>query len=134
VAMDGNAPAQTIRVSVSGAKTLRLVVDDGIGGLADDCADWAGARLVKADGTVVCLSDLPDDTVFGMPWDWGVVELTKAEGAAPQSNVVTLQYRIGDQLYPMAFNYLADLGYTLIEKRPVLQSYLKVNPDWLNAR
>ena len=135
VAMDGNAPAQTIRVNVSGAKTLRLVVDDGIGGLADDCADWGDARLVKMDGTVVHLSDLPDDTALGMPWDWGVVELmAKAEGAAPQSNVVTLQYRIGDQLYPMAFNYLADLGYTLIEKRPVLQSYLKANTDWLNAR
>jgi hypothetical protein len=47
-----------ISVPLGGAKRLRLVVTDGGNGFGLDHADWADAKLVRADGTVVYLSDV----------------------------------------------------------------------------
>lgn len=45
----GDAP-RTLSVDVSGAKTLRLRVDDGGDGITNDHADWAGAVLILKAG------------------------------------------------------------------------------------
>lgn len=43
----GKAPARKVRLSVAGAKTLRLVVEDAGDGIDHDHADWAEARLIR---------------------------------------------------------------------------------------
>jgi hypothetical protein len=47
-----------ISVPVAGARALKLVVTDGGNGFGLDHADWAEARLVRADGSAVYLSDV----------------------------------------------------------------------------
>lgn len=47
-----------ISVPVNGARELKLVVTDGGNGFGLDHADWADARLVRADGSAVSLSDV----------------------------------------------------------------------------
>ncbi len=128
--MSGTVPAKTIRLDVSGAKSLRLIVDDAVNGLEDDVADWGDARLVKEDGTVVYLSDLPDNRAEGMPSNWGVVTLKPVE--PEKDGVVALEYQIDGKTYPVRFHYLADLGHGLIAHRPVLRNYLQVDPNWMN--
>jgi len=46
--MVGTDEARSLRVDVSGAQELRLVVDDAVNGQAKDYADWANARLDRA--------------------------------------------------------------------------------------
>jgi hypothetical protein len=41
------APPQQVKVDVTGAKTLTLIVGDAGDGNHCDHADWAGARLVR---------------------------------------------------------------------------------------
>jgi beta-galactosidase len=50
--------AQFIKMSVSGAKELILVVEDGGDSYDMDHADWADAKLIDIDGKVVYLSSL----------------------------------------------------------------------------
>ncbi len=51
-----------VSVSVKDARELKLIVDDGGDGFGNDHADWADARLVRADGSVLYLSDISDET------------------------------------------------------------------------
>ena len=44
--MHVDTPARTVRINVTGAKTLRLVVTDGGNGNVCDDADWGAARLI----------------------------------------------------------------------------------------
>jgi DUF1680 family protein len=126
VSVTGKMEAKSVLVNVENAQTLRLVVDDAVNGLKNDYADWADARLVKADGTEVYLSDLPDDRKLGLPWDWGTVKLKEMD-ENKDDRIVTLTYEIDGRMVPVRFNYLADLGYTLIKHRPVLYNWMKVN-------
>lgn len=124
-AMTGKEEAKTIQVKVEGAQALRLCVDDGVNGLDKDYADWGNARLVKADGTVVYLGDLPNDRKLGLPWDWGTVRLTEMAGESADPKVTALCYKTEKGEAAARFNYLADLGYSLIKRRPVLNTYMK---------
>ena len=126
-AMTSKDAAKTIRLNVENATVLRLCVDDGVNGLRNDYADWADARLIKADGTVVYLSDLPDDRKQGVPLDWGKVVLEEVDDSGQSDNVVSLAYKFKDQTVPIRFNCLSDLGYSLISHRPVLSSYVKID-------
>ena len=54
--------SRKVSVSVKGAKQLKLLVSDADDGGAWDHADWADARLIRADGTSLYLSDVKDDT------------------------------------------------------------------------
>jgi len=124
-AMTGKDTAKTLAVDVTNAKVLRLCVDEAVDGEVNDVADWGNARLIKADGTDVYLSDLPDDRTLGLPWDYGNVNLVQID-ADKSSNIVTMNYHLGQTVVPIHFNYLADLGYGLIAKRPVLNTYMNV--------
>ncbi|WP_082508679.1 NPCBM/NEW2 domain-containing protein [Burkholderia sp. Leaf177] len=44
--INGSSPTKTVRVSLSGYQTLRLVVTDAQDGVANDVADWADPTLV----------------------------------------------------------------------------------------
>ncbi len=125
-AMTGKDEAKTIQVSVEGAQVLRLCVADGVNGQECDYGDWGNARLVKADGTIVYLSDLSDDTTAGLPWDWGTIQLKETPESGTDPKVASLCYKTEKGEAPARFNYLADLGYSLIKHRPVLNSYMKV--------
>jgi len=125
-AMTGKDAARTVQVSVAGAQVLRLCVDNGVYGLKDNYATWGDARLIKADGSVVYLSDLPDDRNLGLPWDWGVLQLNEASSKVQDPHIATLTYKTEDGEVPVHFNYLAELGDNLIKHRPVLNSYMKV--------
>jgi hypothetical protein len=124
-AMTGKDPAKTITVDVTGAKVLRLCVDEAVDGEVNDVADWGNARLIRADGSEVYLSDLPDDRALGLPWDYGNISLEQTD-SDKSSDIVTVNYHVGQTVVPVRFNYLADLGYGLIKKRPVLNNYMKV--------
>jgi len=128
ISVTGKMEAKSILVNVENAQTLRLVVDDAVNGLKNDYADWADARLVKADGTILYLSDLPDDRKLGLPLDWGKVKLQEINETGQPKNVVSLSYDLeGQKNIPIRFNYLSDLGYSLIQHRPVLNSWIKVD-------
>lgn len=124
-AMTGKEEAKTIQVRVEGSQVLRLCVDDGVNGLDKDYADWGNARLFRTNGSVVYLSDLPDDRKLGLPWDWGAVRLKERAGESGDPKVTTLWYKTEKGDVPARFNYLADLGYSLIKHRPVLSTYMK---------
>jgi len=126
-AITGADPARTIRVDVEGAQVLRLCVDNGVFGFKDNYANWGGARLLRADGSEVYLSDLPDDREAGQPWDWGMLQLQEVNDPTQEPGIVTLAYKTETGERPVRMNYLADLGYSLIERRPVLMSYMKVD-------
>ncbi len=49
---------RTIDVSLNGARTFDLVVDDGGDGRAYDQADWADARVLMQDGAQVWIDDI----------------------------------------------------------------------------
>src|SRR5204863_451300 len=49
--LTGTSPIQRITVDVTGRRELRLVVGYAADGAANDHADWAGARLVRAPST-----------------------------------------------------------------------------------
>ena len=126
--LKGKGSPLSVRVNVENAQILRLVVDEFVTTrLANDYADWADARLIKDDNTVIYLSNLPDDRHLGMPWDWGKVVLEEVNDSDQPDNVVSLRYDLnGRKSVPIRFNYLADLGYSLIQNRPVLCSYFNV--------
>ena len=56
--MWGGMPAKRVSVSVRGARDLHLIVDNGGDDGSWDHADWADARLIAADGTIVYLDEL----------------------------------------------------------------------------
>lgn len=124
-AVTGKDEAKLFKVNVENAQSIRLVVDDAVNGLTKDYADWADAKLIKKDGSVVYLSDLPDNRLLGMPWSWGKVKINKAV-SVEEGGVTVLEYNIGKKTVPLKFNYLADLGYDLINNRPVLNTYMSV--------
>lgn len=127
-AATGKDEATSIRVNTENAQVLRLVVDDAVNGFENDYADWADARLIKADGSVVYLSDLPDQRKTGSPLDWGKVKLEEIADHGQPGNVVSLLFKMpGQKPVPIRFNCLADLGYSLISKRPVLDSWIRVD-------
>jgi alpha-galactosidase len=41
-------PPESIRIDITGVKTLQLVVTDGGDGISGDHGDWAGTTLTKA--------------------------------------------------------------------------------------
>ncbi len=51
-----------VSLSVKGAKELKLIVNDAGDGNGNDHANWSDAKLIKADGSVLYLSDVTDDT------------------------------------------------------------------------
>jgi alpha-galactosidase len=124
-AMTGKDEPQSLRVDVRGAEEIRLVVDDAVNGQQSDFADWADARFVKADGSAVCLSDLPDERKLGLPRDWVTVELAEAKDRIPQKGVISLAGKLENTSTTIHLNYLADLGRELIRHRPVLVSWLR---------
>ena len=124
-AMTGKDEPRSIRVPVEDAQELRLVVDEAVDGASNDIADWADARLVRADGSEVWLSDLPDMQKLGIPSDWITVKLAESESAATQANAIALVGMLDGTSVPVQFSYLADLGAGLIKHRPVLTSWLR---------
>jgi len=56
--MWGNRPAKRVSLSVRGAQDLHLFVDNGGDDGSWDHADWADAKLISNDGTVVYLDEL----------------------------------------------------------------------------
>jgi hypothetical protein len=128
-AMTGRDPARSISVKVKDAQVLRLVVDEAVNGLAKDYANWAAARLIRSDGSVVYLSELPDDRKSRLPVDQLVIT-TKPDSPlrARPDGTVALPGRLQGSGIHVHFNYLADLGYSLMKYRPVLHSWLRVEP------
>lgn len=127
-AATGKDGPTSIQVNTENAQVLRLVVDDAVNGFENDYADWADARLIRADGSVVYLSDLPDKRKTGSPLDWGKVKLEETADPGQPGNVVSLVFKTpGQKPAPIRFSYLSDLGYSLIAKRPVLDSWIKVD-------
>jgi hypothetical protein len=124
-AMTGKDESRSIRVNVQGAEEIRLVVDDAVNGQKSDFADWADARFIKADGSAVYLSDLPDERNLGLPCDSVTVELTEAKDQVPRNGVVSLVGKLDGKDTAVNFNYLSDLGGELIRHRPVLTSWLR---------
>ena len=118
----GKEPAKTIRVNVENAQVLRLAVDEALNGAVKDYADWAEARLIRADGSVVYLSDLPDDRKLGLPQNGLRLAMKEAAGGGSDTGL-KLQCALGEKPVVAEFDYLADLGYGLIKHRPVLFSY-----------
>lgn len=129
----GKDQPRAIDINVVGAQEIRLCVDDAVvggdigGGAAmNDYADWGDARLVKLDDSEVYLSDLPDDRALGIPSESGKVRLVEID-RDKGDGIVTLGYRrTAEELVPIKFSYLADLGYALLGNRPVLRSFLKM--------
>ncbi|HTD93645.1 MAG TPA: NPCBM/NEW2 domain-containing protein [Chitinophagaceae bacterium] len=127
-AATGKDDSRSIRVGITGAQVLRLVVDDAVNGFANDYADWANARLIREDGTAVYLSDLPDDRRYGSILDRGKIRLEEMPDRGQATGIVSLAYAVpGQPLQPIRLNYLADLGYSLIAGRPVLKSWIKLD-------
>ena len=124
-AMTGRDPARSIRVKVKDALSMRLVVDEAVNGLAKDHAVWANARLIRADGSVVFLSDLPDDRKLGLPIDRVAIFTNSIRSRKTDYNV-SLAAKLADVDLQCHFSYLADLGYSLIKRRPVLHSWMRV--------
>jgi hypothetical protein len=56
--LHGAEPARPVKVSLSGVKELKLVVNDGGNGINSDHADWAGAKMIRKDGTAIFLSEI----------------------------------------------------------------------------
>ena len=56
---------QTIDVAIGGANSFDLVVNDGGDGRGWDQADWADARVILQDGTVLWLDDLANQASPG---------------------------------------------------------------------
>ncbi|MBN1341297.1 MAG: NPCBM/NEW2 domain-containing protein [Phycisphaerae bacterium] len=52
-------PCERVEVDLQGAKEFLLEVSDGGDGIACDQADWADAKIVLVDGSVLWLGDLP---------------------------------------------------------------------------
>ena len=121
--MSGRDPARTILVDVADAKLLTLVVDEAVNGLAKDYANWAEARLIKEDGTVVYLSDLPNDQAKGIPFDQ--LEIDEENLQRVTTERVTFGVSVGGKDVPVVFSFLDSLGYDLLKNRPVLRSYVK---------
>ena len=118
-AMSGRDPAKSILVDVADAKLLTLVVDEAVNGLAKDYANWAEARLTKKDGTVVYLSDLPNDQDKGIPFDQ--LEIDKGNVHSVVSERVVFGVSVGGKDVPVVFSFLDSLGYDLMKNRPVLR-------------
>ena len=59
--MTGRDAAQPVRVPVAGAGVLRLAVTDAGDGILFDCADWANAKLIKAESAPVAAAAEPFD-------------------------------------------------------------------------
>ena len=123
--MTGKEDGKPIWVKADGAQVLRLCVGEGLNGLDKDYAGWCNARLIKAAGSVVYLSDMPDERKLGLPWDRGTVRLKDAPGKSADPGVTALWYEMDKGLVLARFNYLADLGYPPVKHRPVLNSYMK---------
>lgn len=107
-------------MNVKDAQVLRLVVDEAVNGLAKDYANWADARLVRANGDIVYLSDLPDDSELGLAWDHITLRLEEADATGFDDGRVSFSGRLDDQPVVTHFNFLAHLGDDLIDRRPVL--------------
>jgi DUF1680 family protein len=129
LAMTGKDESRSIRVNVQGAEEIRLVVDDAVNGQKNDFADWADAQLIKADGSVVHLSDLPDERNLGLPHDRVTVELAISKDETPRDGVVSLAGKLEGKSTAVNFSYLSNLGGELIRHRPVLASWLRLTPS-----
>lgn len=127
-AMTGKDAPRSIRILLDGAEELRLSVDEAVNGLKDDCADWADARLVRADGSAVYLSDLPDERKLGLPSDWVAVTLSESPAMPRQAGGLALLGKIDGQTVPVHFSFLAPLGSDLVRHRPVLVSWILPAP------
>ena len=126
-AMSGRDPAKSILVDVTDTKLLTLVVDEAVNGLAKDYANWAEARLIKKDGTVVYLSDLPNDRAKGIPFDQLEIDEENVHSVAKER--VVFGVSIGGKDVPVVFSFLDSLGYDLMKNRPVLRSYVKTSDN-----
>ena len=62
-----------IEVPLDGARILDLIVDDGGDGRAFDQADWADARVVLDDGSVIFLDELAHDGDIALRWPFSFV-------------------------------------------------------------
>ena len=122
--MTGTEPAKSIRVDISKARLLTLVVDEAVNGLLDDYANWADARLITRDGTVVYLSDLPNDSEKSIPFDNASVDTSKVRSI--ENDRVVFDVTVGGKGVPLVFSFLDALGYDLVKERPVLRSYVKI--------
>jgi hypothetical protein len=127
-AMTGKDEARSVRVALDGAEELRLVADEAVDGLDKDFADWADARLIRANGSVVYLSDLPDEQKLGIPSDWVAVELAETPDAAANPGSLALVGKTDVQTAPVYLNFLAPLGGDLARHRPTLVSWLRPAP------
>ena len=114
-------------VNVADAKLLTLVVDEAVNGLAKDYANWAGARLIKEDGTVVYLSDLPNDRDKGIPFEQLEIDEENVQNIAKER--VVFGVSIGGKDVPVVFSFLDSLGYDLMKNRPVLRSYVNTSDN-----
>ncbi len=123
-AMTGADKPRSIRVALNSARVLTLVVDEAVNGLARDFANWGNARLVKNDGEVVYLSDLPNKSSQGIPFDRTTILLDQSPKWMDHG--VELKATYGEATVPLAFSYLDQLGFNLMTKRPVLRSYMRV--------
>ena len=123
-AMTGADKPRSIRVALNSARVLTLVVDEAVNGLARDFANWGNARLVKNDGEVVYLSDLPNKSSQGIPFDRTTILLDQS--AKWMDHGVELKATYGEATVPLVFSYLDQLGFNLMTKRPVLRSYMRV--------
>ena len=96
-------------------------------GLAKDYANWAEARLIKKDGTLVYLSDLPNDRAKGIPFDQLEIDEENVHSVAKKR--VVFGVSIGGKDVPVVFSFLDSLGYDLMKNRPVLRSYVKTSDN-----
>ncbi len=73
-----------VSVSLKNARELKLIVDDAGDGYGNDHADWADAKLVRADGSVLYLSDVREDTpeakMLSAEQGWGKLMMDRSVG------------------------------------------------------
>ena len=74
--------AYNVSVSVKGAKELKLIVNDARDTYDSDHADWADAKLIRPDGSVLYLSDIraktPDARMASTKQGWGKLMLDRS--------------------------------------------------------
>ena len=78
---------RTVNVPLEGVNELKLIVTKGPDDTAWDHTDWADARLVRADGSVVYLSDLTETSapakIVSSKQGWGLLPSGKPGNNAP---------------------------------------------------
>jgi len=104
-----------INVPLGAAKELKLVVTDGGNGFGKDHADWAEARLVRADGSVVYLSDVTETTqgvrLVSAKQGWGKLGLDVSVEGNPLSIDGTVfkkglgTHAVGEHVYALTESF-----------------------------